>query len=394
MQKKSLLALLLVLAIMLSGCALVRVNEEKDRALTIVDVNGETIDKQTIQNYAYYLVNSNETLFYYYYYYGMIDDAYLYELAANQYVQRLVMKQQAVKQGLDQLTAEEQAEVDEQALTKYNSFLDEIAEYYLADSDLTGDALREAAAQYVADNRLSALTGQSTLEDFQKAAKEDKMIDKLKKATVTDEQVQAELDAANFRVVKHILIKYSDAGSVAAAEAALASAQETAAAAKAALESAEEGADLEALQSALTNANNDVTSAESALDEAKQIKAKAEEVYALATAEGADFDALIAEYGEDGGMTTYPDGYAIGEGHGNFVTEFADAAMALEKVGDISEITETDYGYHIILFADDASSQCDSMNEERDEIRDEKMEGPYEEWEKAAKVTTYLDRMN
>ena len=44
MQKKSLLALLLALMMLLSGCALVTVDTEKDNARTIIDVNGETAD--------------------------------------------------------------------------------------------------------------------------------------------------------------------------------------------------------------------------------------------------------------------------------------------------------------------------------------------------------------
>ena len=43
MQKKSLLALLLALSVLLSGCALVTVDTAKDNARVIVDVNGETV---------------------------------------------------------------------------------------------------------------------------------------------------------------------------------------------------------------------------------------------------------------------------------------------------------------------------------------------------------------
>ena len=44
MQKKSLLALLLALMMLLSGCALVTVDTEKDNARTIIDVNGDQIE--------------------------------------------------------------------------------------------------------------------------------------------------------------------------------------------------------------------------------------------------------------------------------------------------------------------------------------------------------------
>ena len=106
MQKKSLLALLLVLAMMLSGCALVTVNEAKDYAQPIVDVDGETIDKLTFSNYVYALVNSNETMNLYYTY-GYMD--YVYQAAADEFVKNLVMKHEAAKRGFDKLTEEEQA---------------------------------------------------------------------------------------------------------------------------------------------------------------------------------------------------------------------------------------------------------------------------------------------
>ena len=43
----------------------------------------------------------------------------------------------------------------------------------------------------------------------------------------------------------------------------------------------------------------------------------------------------------------YADGYLVGEG-ANFVQEFLDAALALKKDGDVSPITKSSNGYHII----------------------------------------------
>lgn len=73
-------------------------------------------------------------------------------------------------------------------------------------------------------------------------------------------------------------------------------------------------------------------------------KEKASQALARAKA-GEDFDALVAEYGEDPGMTDNKDGYYFT--HGDMVEQFETAAYALE-VGQISDIVETDYGYHII----------------------------------------------
>lgn len=71
-------------------------------------------------------------------------------------------------------------------------------------------------------------------------------------------------------------------------------------------------------------------------------KATAEEVLKKAKA-GEDFDALMKEYNEDSGETE--SGYTFGKGE--MVKEFENAAFAL-KYYEISDIVETQYGYHII----------------------------------------------
>lgn len=60
---------------------------------------------------------------------------------------------------------------------------------------------------------------------------------------------------------------------------------------------------------------------------------------------GEDFDKLMTEYCEDPGIQTNPDGYVFT--YGEMVPEFEETAFAL-KEGEISDIVETDYGYHII----------------------------------------------
>ena len=126
-------------------------------------------------------------------------------------------------------------------------------------------------------------------------------------------------------------------------------------------------------------------------------------MYAKATAEGADFDALISEDNDDPGVATSPDGYFIStSAASNYVAEFSDAAMALENVGDLSGIVETDYGYHIIQYAADYTSESETMQEQCDALKadllssaqDAALQAAYEEWESAAKVNLYLDRLN
>ena len=62
------------------------------------------------------------------------------------------------------------------------------------------------------------------------------------------------------------------------------------------------------------------------------------------------FDQLMNDYSEDTGLATNPDGYQAVEA-GQMVPEFEEASLALEP-GEISDIVESDYGYHIILRLD------------------------------------------
>ena len=61
---------------------------------------------------------------------------------------------------------------------------------------------------------------------------------------------------------------------------------------------------------------------------------------------GADFDTLMNENSEDPGLQSAPNGYVFTKGQ--LVQEFEDAAFKLEP-GQISDIVESNYGYHILM---------------------------------------------
>lgn len=78
----------------------------------------------------------------------------------------------------------------------------------------------------------------------------------------------------------------------------------------------------------------------------EEAKTLAEQVMAEAKAPGADFAALAAKYSDEPGAATRRGNL------GKFTRErmvkpFSDAAFAL-KVGEISTIVETDFGFHVI----------------------------------------------
>ena len=68
---------------------------------------------------------------------------------------------------------------------------------------------------------------------------------------------------------------------------------------------------------------------------------------------GADFDELMFENTEDPGVAQYPEGYIFKEGH--MIEEFYQGALSLSE-GEVSELVESDYGYHIIMKVNDYST--------------------------------------
>ena len=81
------------------------------------------------------------------------------------------------------------------------------------------------------------------------------------------------------------------------------------------------------------------------LDEAAKAEAKKKAEDILAQAQGgADFNALVTEFGEDPGMESNPDGYVFTDG--DMVKEFEDMTKSLQP-GEIG-MCETSYGYHVI----------------------------------------------
>ena len=128
---------------------------------------------------------------------------------------------------------------------------------------------------------------------------------------------------------------------------------------------------------------------------------KAQEVLALAQS-GEDFDALVESYGEDSGMKSEPNktqGYPVCEGLSRYEQSFQDAAMALEKVGDVSaELVKTSYGYHILQYATDIAAGAVEYTDEikesiHEDMLEQAQEAAYEaavtQWVSEAEVKTY-----
>lgn len=76
----------------------------------------------------------------------------------------------------------------------------------------------------------------------------------------------------------------------------------------------------------------------------EETKALAEDVLKRIR-DGESFDDLMAQYSEDPGLASYPDGYTFTTGE--MVDEFYNATAAL-SIGETSDLVESTYGYHII----------------------------------------------
>lgn len=442
MRKKCILALMLAAMLVLSGCALVTVDEAADNARVILDVDGETVNKAVFHNMVEYQLYQNQQMNSYYQMLGLTgsfstDENTVAQEVLASYTNSLVAKHKAAELGFDQMTEEENQEIQETAEKNYEELLTEIKDHYLADSASLDEAeLRQKAIEYANEN------GMSTLENYLDSAKIEKSVEKLRADTVKDvtytqEELQAKLDeeaAANkttfesnpdyygyylnngtpvyynapgYRMVKQVLVKFTEEDNTALTEknTELSQAKTALNDAQSALTEAAEDADKTALQAAVDEAQAKLDEVQAAYDALKEtayanIQAKADEIYQKAIAEGADFDALVAEFNEDTGMPAA--GYAVREGYSFFVTSFVDAAMALEKVGDVSEPVKSDYGFHIIQYSADITEGTVALDTVSDtlgaELLSEKQDQAYADalaaWVSEAKVESHLEKLH
>ena len=115
-------------------------------------------------------------------------------------------------------------------------------------------------------------------------------------------------------------------------------------------------------------------------------------------ADGTSFDDLINEYGTDPGMkdeTRRATGYLVHNDSILYDPAFAEAAMKLEKIGDISEPVVGQSGVHILQYLRDvpggAVELTDDMREElratlTAEMRNEALNTAIDEWEKESDI--------
>lgn len=113
----------------------------------------------------------------------------------------------------------------------------------------------------------------------------------------------------------------------------------------------------------------------------QSIRSRAEEVFGRVSS-GEDFDALVAEYGDDSGMDVPPYrdyGYLCCEETTKFYDEVKSAALALQNIGDTSGLIETDGGYFILKLVDKIEKGPRKMTKELHDFIDKSISLPNRE---------------
>lgn len=155
-------------------------------------------------------------------------------------------------------------------------------------------------------------------------------------AEITDEQVLEWAAAQGYMAAKHILLLTVDSQTREPLD------DDTI---------AEKAATAEYLMAELTEAKNaELAAIEAAGTTETETDASGAPVDPAAAARDefeAYFDKLMNENSEDTGLATHPEGYLFLPGE--MVEEFENGVLALDEDLGLSEVVESDYGYHIIL---------------------------------------------
>lgn len=242
MHKKALLALLLVMAMFLTGCTLIEKDLEVDRATEIIRVGDTVYTKGEIQDETDYQLNY---MAYYYSMFGMSYDptdaatvAEMQQSVIDSFVQTSVCSDKIAELGLDQLTEEEQTELAAAVEETWAYYQENVTASYFADTTLTGDELDSAV---LAKMEELGVTRESVTEYEKSIITSDKLREYvIANVAVTDEELQASYDKkveedktyyenypssygarvnngtvvyyrpAGYRMVKQILVKFTE----------------------------------------------------------------------------------------------------------------------------------------------------------------------------------------
>jgi parvulin-like peptidyl-prolyl isomerase len=453
MRKRAILAMLMIAVVVLAtSCNLIVKDKTVDAQTVIIEVAGKSITKAEVQD-----ATQNTLAYQQYLYsmYGMDFDptdaatiAAAQESAVEALIQAAVVSKKVTDGGFDAFTDEELATAQANADQTYQSNTDSVKSGYFTDTQLTGEELDKAVEAKMTE--LGYPTKDTVLSNEKLSMAQDKLRDSvIAGVSVTDEDIQQAFDdkvaaamasyesslsqygsdvsggttvyyrPAGYRMVKNILRKFSDEDSsaISAWQSQVTDKQsdlDTNAASIAALpadaatdtaEQAQSRADLTAakatLEAELAELNTQLTAAKDKAYAALQ--PTVDEIVAKLNA-GDDFDALMAEYGEDTGMQSEPamtEGYTVCAGSTQWVAEFTEAAMTLVNVGDVSAPFQTSYGIHIVKYVSNVAEGAVPLDSVKatlsDELLSQKQDELYnatiEQWITEANAIKYVSRL-
>ena len=284
----------------------------------------------------------------YYTQYGYTVDEYDQEFQANVAQETVQMKlsQAIVRRYAEQngyvLTAEKEEELTAQVQTALDN-LREYYESYLSYYGYTGDELAQAVEEELANSGYTeeALTESAQLKDILDFIYEKATAD----VTVTDEEVKEAFDAKiasqkeSYADVDSFINDYINQTEI--------------------LYTPENIRLMECIY--IAKVDGEATDDEATRDEAANIAelsgyAKAKAVVA-AIRGGEDFEEAMKAYNEDSSTEEQMlRGYPVAAESQLYGDEFIAGALALENVGDVSDVIVTDYGYFILRYASDLTA--------------------------------------
>ena len=410
MRKKALLAAMMALVLLLSGCALIVKDEAVANATEIIRMGDQVITKKEVKDQISATLQYNAMMYSQFgYSYDPTDPENIAEAqndVIDAYKEDLALTAKAEELGF-KLTDEELEEVKKKAQESFDSIVSSAKDYVEGADGMDEEALTEAAKKMAEEAGYSV---DSYIESETKSAIDSKLREyAIKDVAVTDDEIQADYDSkvaadkekyaesagswataannnttlyytpAGVRRVKQILTKFKDEDQAAIDEAKqkMTDANTARSTAQAKIDSANETlkveGDTDEIKEAKEAAQADLDAAQKELDEADKALAEASQAVTDATdkafanldeevdailasldAEGADWQAIMDEKNQDPGMKDNEKGYAVAAGMTNFDSAFVDAAMALEKPGDHSgKVKGSSYGYYIIRYESD-----------------------------------------
>ena len=375
---------------------------------------------------------------------GLIESLRQYGLHVA--IQNTLLHQKSAEYGLDQFTDEEIASVEAEAKTKWAAIVDSYASQYGLITDTSTDEEKVAArAQIEAsfkamENYDEARYISDSVESYQENLMAERLMDRLTEGkTISDEDVinyfnelvnedreqyGDSVDMYEFytnyygqpsyyvpegyRGITHILLKVD--------EELLNNWKDLSARLEEQKTDADsEPTDEEATPTDLENAETEAPAEPTAtpaptpepvtqemVDAAEKaildsVQSTVDEINAKLAA-GASFDDLIKEYGTDPGMqddATRAQGYPAHKDSIVYDSAFTNAAMALEKVGDIGKPFVSQFGVHILQYLRDIPAGAKELTDEMkaefsatllEEMRTSALTDAIEQWENESTI--------